>query len=106
MCVADRLAEFADVPPVVAEMHGELLQRHGRTVVVDMDLVQHAGMGAAGTDLLQFGLERFDGAAHLGLGGLLDVCGTHDLSSLLTRTRVPDARGASNMHSALFGLQT
>src|SRR6185312_17004094 len=68
-----------------------LAQRHRRAVVVDVDLVQHARMGAAGADLLQFGLERLDGAAHLGLGGLLDVGSTHDLSSLLTDARAPQA---------------
>ena len=41
-------------------------------------LVEQPGVRAPRADLLQFALEGLDRAGHLGLGGLLDVCGSHD----------------------------
>ena len=45
-----------------------------RAVVLDVHLVEQAGVGAAGADLLQVALERLDRPGHLLLGRLLDVC--------------------------------
>src|SRR6185312_12386638 len=52
---------------------GDLADRHHRAVVVDVHLIEDARVGTAGADLLQLGLEGFDRASHLLLGGRLDL---------------------------------
>src|SRR5699024_8096816 len=54
---------------------GELLQGGGRTVVVDHQLVEHGGVGAAGADGAEVFAHHFHGLVHLVFGlekGLLD----------------------------------
>src|SRR5690606_38817324 len=52
---------------------GHLRQRHVRTVVVDLDVVDQRGVGAPGTDLYQGVAQRFDALLHAVLCVSLDL---------------------------------
>jgi hypothetical protein len=52
---------------------GDLADQGRGTVVVHLDVVQDAGVGAAGANLAEIGAQGLDGFLHLVLGGLLDV---------------------------------
>src|SRR3569623_2131868 len=61
-----------------------LAKRHLTAVVLDADVIEQAGVGATGTDLGEFVLERADALAHLGVGLILHVA-DHALPPLVTR---------------------
>jgi hypothetical protein len=52
---------------------GDLRQRHVRAVVVDLEVVDQRGAGAARAQLGQVVAQRLDALLHAGLGVFLDV---------------------------------
>src|SRR5438105_9226152 len=73
---------------------GDLTDRQRRAVVVDMHLIEDAGVGAPGAQLPELVLQRFDAAPHLCFGALLDVRNAHDVSpAVLTNDEKEFKRG-------------
>src|SRR5688572_8403542 len=80
---------------------GDLADRHRRAVVVDMHLVEDAGVRTPGANLLQLVLQRLDRLRHLRLSGFLDFGdrGGHGYLSY-TWTKVPSSSPCTTRASA------
>ena len=55
---------------------GHLINRHHGAVVIDLNVIKQAGMGAAGTDFQEVILQRLQRFLHLAFGGFLEF-GNH-----------------------------
>src|SRR3989442_225530 len=64
-----------------------LIDRHHRAVIVDVEVVEQAGVRAPRAHLRKIGFQRFNRLLHLLLGGSLDVADHRSFSFLVGRTR-------------------
>src|SRR5690606_38719003 len=79
---------------------GHLPHRHRRAVVLDLHVIEDAGMRAAGADLGQIGLECVQAFRHAFFGGFPDLGCAHFFFLYQTCTRVPSSSPSTTRRSA------